>query len=332
MRGRAREALPAPRSPCGASNGSRKAGGPGRYAGRMPTPTTALDALLARGPLPAYGGSADRRQRGRLLAIVGSRQRPGGGLLAALGALRVGCGSVRVAAPASVAAAIALQAPELTVLALPEGAHGELAHGALALVEAQFAGCDAIVIGPGLGSDEPAAAFARRIVATAPKPLVADARALRALAPTRSGGTGPIPGARIYTPRDREMAVMTGQPPDAIGADPGAAALAAARARGGLVVYQGAGTLLATPGGELFAEALVSRALGTAGAGDVLAGAIAGLLAQGLAPEAAAAWGVRLHAAAGALAAAEVGEDGVLARDLLDRLPRAQREARAGRR
>lgn len=296
----------------------------------MSISATDLDTLLARLPLPAYGEFQGRRQRGRLLAIVGSRARPGGGLLAALGALRVGCGSVRIAAPASVAVAVGLAAPELTILALPEGPDGELAHGALALVEAQFAGCDAIVIGPGLGSDESAAAFARRLVAGAPVPLVADARALRALSPSRTGGTGPISAPRIYTPREREMSVLTGLEPAQIEADPGTAALAAAKARGGLVVYQGTDTFLATPGGELFGAAAASRALGTAGAGDVLAGAIGGLLAQGLTPEAAAAWGVWLHARAGALAAAEVGEDGVLARDILDRLPQAQREARAG--
>jgi hydroxyethylthiazole kinase-like uncharacterized protein yjeF len=299
----------------------------------MTTPALpALDALLQAHPLPAYGTGASRRTRGRLLAIVGSPGRPGGALLAALGALRVGCGSVRVAAPASVALAVGVAAPELTVLPLPEGPDGQLAHNALMVLEGQFASCDAIVIGPGLGSDESAAALSRRIVATAPKPLVADARALRALAPSRSGGTGPIPGPRIYTPRDREMAVMTGREPRAIEADRLGAAAEAAKARGGIVVLQDRETVIATPGGTMYAEPAASRALGTAGAGDVLAGAIGGLLAQGLSPEAAAAWGVRLHARAGALAASIVGEDGVLARDVLERLPAAQREARGGAR
>ncbi len=295
----------------------------------MTTPTiTALEHLLGLSPLPFYGAGASRRSRGRLLAIVGSRGRPGGALLAALGALRVGCGSVRVAAPASVALAVGIAAPELTILPLPEAADGALAHNATAIIEAQFASCDAIVIGPGLGSDEATAAFARRVVATAPRPLIADARALRALTPNRTGGTGPLPGPRIYTPREREMAVMTGQDPRAIELDRAAAAVEAARTRNGIVLLQGPEMLLALPGGLLYGEPAGCRALGTAGAGDVLAGAIGGLLAQGLTPEAAAAWGVRLHARAGRLAADAVGEDGVLARDLLERLPAAQREAR----
>ena len=298
----------------------------------MTTPTiTALDHLLALAPLPAYALGATRRHRGRLLAIVGSRTRPGGALLAALGALRVGCGSVRVAAPASVALAVGIQAPELTILPLPETPDGALAHNATAVVEAQFGSCDAIVIGPGLDADEATAAFARRIVNTAPKPLIADARALRALTPNRASGTGPIPGPRIYTPREREMAVMTGQEARAIEFDRAAAALAAARARNGIVLLQGPEMLLALPGGVLYSEPTGSRGLGTAGAGDVLAGAIGGLLAQGLSPEAAAAWGVRLHVRAAALAAAAVGEDGMIARDLLDHLSPAQHEARGAR-
>ena len=123
---------------------------------------------------------------------------------------------------------------------------------------------------------------------------------------------------------------MTGKDVEGLEAARASTVLEAARARSGLVVLVGVETLLATPAGELYALPAGSRTLGTAGAGDVLAGAIGGLLAQGLSPEAAAAWGVKLHALAGIRAAREVGEDGALARDLLDRLPAAQREARGG--
>jgi NAD(P)H-hydrate repair Nnr-like enzyme with NAD(P)H-hydrate dehydratase domain len=91
---------------------------------------------------------------------------------------------------------------------------------------------------------------------------------------------------------------------------------------------KGAQTLVASPDGRLLRNTAGSRALGTAGSGDTLAGAIGGLLAQGLDATAAAVWGVHLHALCGERAGREIGLDGVLARDLLDRLPLVLRDLR----
>jgi hypothetical protein len=91
---------------------------------------------------------------------------------------------------------------------------------------------------------------------------------------------------------------------------------------------KGRETYIASPSGQIYRNEAGSRALGTAGSGDVLAGASAGLLAQGMEPAHAAIWGVHMHALAGEAVAKDMGEDGVMARDFLERLPAVQKYLR----
>ncbi|MHB0878507.1 MAG: ADP-dependent NAD(P)H-hydrate dehydratase, partial [Anaerolineae bacterium] len=97
-----------------------------------------------------------------------------------------------------------------------------------------------------------------------------------------------------------------------------------------VVVLKGAATVIADPDGGVAVAPFANPALASGGTGDVLSGAIAGLLAQGLAPAAAARLGVYLHGVAGELARRELGVSGVVAGDLLQRLPRAQQLLRDG--
>ena len=96
-----------------------------------------------------------------------------------------------------------------------------------------------------------------------------------------------------------------------------------ARARGHVVVLKGAHTIVASPDGEGAVSPFANPGLATAGTGDVLAGAIAGLLSQGVAPFEAAVLGVYLHGAAGERVRRRLGTSGVIASDLLPELPRA---------
>src|SRR5438128_1154358 len=103
--------------------------------------------LLETMPLPDYGAEADKADRGKLLIIAGSWRLPGAAILAARAALRTGCGTVRVAAPQSVAVPIGVALPELMVLPLPETPAGTIALEALDEIEAQYEACSAMVIG-----------------------------------------------------------------------------------------------------------------------------------------------------------------------------------------
>jgi NAD(P)H-hydrate epimerase len=129
----------------------------------------------------------------------------------------------------------------------------------------------------------------------------------------------------VLTPHPGELRRL-GREPGADDATRAAVAVEAAAAWRQVVVLKGAGTVVADPGGASLVAPFAVPVLGTAGSGDVLAGVIGSLLAQGLAPFPAAALGVYLHARAGQLASQELGDAGMLATDLLTRLPLARRE------
>ncbi len=275
-------------------------------------------SLRADLPIPEHGREASKADRGKLLIVAGSIGLPGAAILAALAALRVGCGTVRVAAPRSVAVAIGVAVPELLVLGLPETDAGTIAEAAIPLLEAQVGPCDAVVIGPGLGSHEETDRTAARFAASSPLPTVVDAAAL--LAWGRAGHPTAL-GPRVLTPHPGEMAGLIGLEPDRIEDDREAIATRYAAEWGSILVLKGPRTLVA--GAGLYLNAAGTPGLATAGSGDVLAGVIGGLLARGAEPIAAAAWGVHLHALAGEIAARSAGDDGMIASDVVGSLPAA---------
>ncbi len=275
--------------------------------------------LLRSLPLPTYGDEADKMtkaERGKLLIIGGSARLPGAAILAARAALRAGCGTVRVAAPENVALAIGIAVPELMVLPLPSNAKA-----ALALLEAQVEPCDAVVIGPGLDENAETDALVRGFLALCLLPAVVDAQALIALGQSKEKPSAP----RIFTPHEGEMEALTGK---TLGEDHAKAALSFAKSRGVTLALKGSETLIAGPDGTIYRNTAGSRALGTAGSGDVLAGIIGGLLAQKMDATAATVWGVHLHALTGEALAQDMGDDGILASDLAARLPMVLRYAR----
>jgi hydroxyethylthiazole kinase-like uncharacterized protein yjeF len=278
-----------------------------------------LDAgRLAESPLPEHPPEAGKAHRGKLLIAAGSASLPGAAILSARAALRVGCGTVRVALPRSVAIAVGAAVPELMVLALPETDEGTAAEEALAILEGQFEPCDAAVIGPGLGSHAATRRLASRFLGRCPLPTVVDAEALAAWG---EAGRPPGPGPRVLTPHSLEMARLIGVEPEAVEPDREALAARHAEEWGCVLVLKGRETFVAGRG--FYVNKAGTPGLGTAGSGDVLAGVIGGLLARGADPTTAAAWGVHLHALAGEAAARKLGDDGMMASDVVDHLPEA---------
>ncbi|WP_435018307.1 NAD(P)H-hydrate dehydratase [Tundrisphaera sp. TA3] len=283
-------------------------------------------ALLETLPLPEHDKDEGKAGRGKLLLIAGSASLPGAAILAARGALRVGCGTVRVAAPRSVAVTIGVAVPELMVLPLPETDSGTIAESALTRLEEQLGPCDAAVIGPGLGSHQETDRVSVRFLAGSSLPTVVDAGAL--LAWGRAGWPDG-PGDRVLTPHAPEMAQLSGLEPETIASGRAEVAGRFSAEWRSVIVLKGAQTLVA--GRELYLNTAGTPGLGTAGSGDLLAGVIGGLLARGAEPTTAAVWGVHLHAIAGEIAAGRHGDDGMLASDVLDCLPDAMRSLREGR-
>jgi len=156
-------------------------------------------------------------------------------------------------------------------------------------------------------------------------PLVIDADALNALAQT-DGWPAQLPARCILTPHPGEMARLCGCSTADVQADRLGLARRKAAEWGQIVLLKGAYSTVAAPDGRQVVLPFANPALATAGSGDVLAGAIVGLLSQGLAPFEAAVLGGYLHGLAGELARLEIGEAGMMAGDLLPRLPLAIRQ------
>ncbi len=286
----------------------------------METQKLDLD-LLKTAPLPDWNDETAKHNRGKLLIIGGSARIPGALILAARAALRAGCGTVRVAAPQSVALHLGIAVPELFVIPLPETQSGDIAPGALELLSAQFESCQAVVLGPGFDENPDTDGLAREIIAACPLPLVVDAQALIALGDGLKTGAAP----RVFTPHDAEFAQLSG---GEVGDDRAQTAADFAAKTGATLVLKGHQTIVATDGETPILNESGTRALGTAGSGDVLAGIIGSLLAQGLGAHQAAIWGVYFHSQAGEDVAKDLGEDGVMARDFIERLPGIQKYAR----
>jgi len=176
-----------------------------------------------------------------------------------------------------------------------------------------------LVIGPGLGREEPTVTAAREVLAQAPLPAVVDGDGLFALAWSDEGGERLLRGRSaptVLTPHDGEFALLSG-------AKPGSDRLAAARRLssdlGVVVLLKGPATVVAEPRGRTLVVTAGDDRLATAGTGDVLSGIIAALIAQGVDPFEAAAAGAWIHGSAARLGPRR----GLIASDLLDLLPRA---------
>lgn len=291
--------------------------------------TELLTAELARGLLPERSPYANKGSFGRVMVVAGSANYLGAAYLACAGAARVGAGLVTLAAPESIIPAVAAQIPEAVYIPLPESAPGVVLPEVERLTKsaAEF---DAILIGPGLGQKASEVFLGRLFENLSPVPLVLDADALNVLAKTlewrRSLGF-----EAILTPHPGEMARLAGLTTEEIQAGRIALAQAKAVEWGKIVVLKGAFTVVAAPDGHCRISPFANAVLASAGTGDVLAGAVAGLLGQGLSLFDAASLGVYLHARAGEWAKSRIGDIGVLASDLLPELPRAIRELKEQR-
>ena len=184
-------------------------------------------------------------------------------------------------------------------------------------------GADALVVGPGLGRAAGTVTALLEVLVGLPCPVVVDADALNIIA--ASGFDWRTSGQTIVvTPHPAEMGRLAGMPTEAVQADRVGTAERYAREHGIVVVLKGAETVVAASGFPTHVDRHRVVALATGGTGDVLAGLIGSMLAQGLGPRDAAVAGVTIHAQAGLMVQARRGRAGALASDVIDTLPAAQ--------
>jgi ADP-dependent NAD(P)H-hydrate dehydratase / NAD(P)H-hydrate epimerase len=271
--------------------------------------------------LPGRPRDSHKGDFGRLAIVAGARGKAGAAALAARGALRAGAGLVTVFCPASVEPIVVSALPEAMTRGLPDEGGALASDAAVALFRA-LADFDAVAVGPGLGASAETAAVMKEIFKTR-LPIVCDADALNAFAGRPRAFSRRAP--TVLTPHPGEAARLWGRSSREVQADRLACATALAKASRAVVVLKGAGSLIATPRGRVTANPTGTPLMSTAGAGDVLTGALGAFLAAGIPAEDAAIAAVFLHGAAGESLARKLGDAGLLASELADEIPKVRR-------
>ncbi len=305
---------------------------------------------IARALLPARPLGAHKGTFGKALVVAGSVNYTGAAYLASAAATRVGTGLVTLALAESIHPILAAKLSEATFLLLPQTL-GVLVPNAIKVLSERIQDYDALLLGPGLGQEKETVQFVQQLLNVEPgkrdrigflaseetkvrklslPPLVIDADGLNALADTPNWWEQ-LEGRSILTPHPGEMSRLTGLTVREIEANrPGVARQMAEKWRQ-VVILKGAYTVIADPEERVVINPFANPGLATAGSGDVLAGAIVGFLAQGLAPFDAALVGAYVHGLAGELVRKELGGTGMVAGDLLPVLPKVIKLLSSGR-
>lgn len=267
--------------------------------------------------------SGHKGNYGHLLMLAGSPDMPGAAILAAKGALRSGVGLLSAALPQGARRAFSTVCPEVMFVSAAENADGVFTPDAAERI------CDftanALLVGPGLGSNPDTKELVRSVIANYGGRMVIDADGLNALV----GHTELLAQTKkppVITPHPGEMARLCGLTVAEVQSNRVETALTYARKWQTVLVLKGAGTLIADPEGRLFVNPTGNAGMATGGSGDVLAGVIGALLAQNLPTAIAAALGVYLHGKAGDLAAAKSSKLALSASMIAGFLPQAHKQ------
>jgi NAD(P)H-hydrate epimerase len=237
--------------------------------------------------------------------------------MAGQAALRAGAGLVTVATAESALPMIAMSMPELMTTALEETQAGTIANQSMVQIMKDKT---VVAIGPGLTTVPETSAFVRRVAQECRSQLVIDADGLNALA----GFAGELGGA-VLTPHPGEMARLIEKTAEFVNANRVEVASDFAKTRNAYVVLKGHRTVVAAPDGNVYVNPTGNPGMATGGTGDILTGMIAGILGQkhlGSFIERLC-LAVYLHGLAGDLAAEELGEESLVATDILRFLPKA---------
>ncbi len=283
-----------------------------------------ITADLVWSILPPRPEESHKGSFGKLLAVCGSLQYRGAAALCTEGALRTGCGIVTLASAEAVIAGAQVRMPEFVCFPCRTNPAGFLSASASpALIKELASGTTALLMGPGMGNNPDTRELTAALTTAASCPVVLDADALNACA-----GRLPRPasGELVITPHPGEMARLAGITTADVEADRERVASGFARQNGCTVVLKGHRTLVASPDGSLHVNTTGNSGLARGGSGDILAGMIGSLLAQGLSAHHAALCGVWLHGAAADRCAQKNSRTGMLPHDIFDSLGQLFRE------
>ena len=273
--------------------------------------------------LPFRVRESSKFDYGRVVLVAGSRGMAGAAALSSMAALRAGAGLVEAVVPESIQATVAGFDPCVMTHALPEDAAGRFSLSALSAIQARCQKADVVALGPGLGRSDDLVKIVHDLWQMLPMPVVFDADALWALSQDAEWREIQHVGARVLTPHAGELTRLLGHIPSRDKMQERnkleAAAIRLAGETESVVVFKGPDSLI-TDGTMSIRNETGNPGMATAGAGDVLTGIIAALIAQKMPPLDASRLGAWVHGAAGDLALKDRTMEQLVATDIIDSL------------
>ncbi len=271
-------------------------------------------------PLPDRPLESHKGVFGDVLFVAGARSYLGAPYLAAMSFLKAGGGYARLAAPESLAALLGTNACEAVMVPLQETVGGSSALANLDVLRDLSDRVDMMVIGPGVSLEQETQELVRMLVSSVSVPVLVDGDGLTAVAGDPAclqRRTAPT----VLTPHAGEMARLLKTTPEVVQRDRVAAVQKATEELRAVVVLKGASTIVGSPGDSMYLNLSGNPGMATAGCGDVLSGTIAAMYGAGLDLRSAVDAGVFIHGVSGDLAAQAKGQDGIIARDVMECLP-----------
>ncbi|MDD5465261.1 MAG: NAD(P)H-hydrate dehydratase [Candidatus Omnitrophica bacterium] len=260
---------------------------------------------------------------GHILVLAGSSRLSGAGLLCAESALRSGAGSVTLAIPKSInSALIRNKAKEIMTLPLPETKEGALGLKAFTQIISFIKNADVLIIGPGLGKNASTYALIRKVIKKTQVPMVVDADALNALN-NHLEILKAHKGSLILTPHQKEFSLLFGIDLDFIKKNRKLVAKKYAKYYNNIIILKGHDSIVSNGKRQSYINRTGNPGMATAGSGDVLSGIVGAFLAQGLDAFRAAKFAAYIHGLAGDLAAKDKTQMGLIASDIINRIPDA---------
>jgi ADP-dependent NAD(P)H-hydrate dehydratase / NAD(P)H-hydrate epimerase len=284
-------------------------------------PTEAMGGLIAPRVLelaPHRAAGSTKFSSGQVVIVGGSRGLTGAVCLAATGAIRSGAGYATVAVPADLEAIFEAKLTEVMSLGC-SSREGRLRPAASEQILGATERAACVVLGSGMGREQGTQRLIQELTPRIEAPLVLDADGLNAYA-GRIEKLAERRGPLVLTPHAGEMARLLKTDSEAIEAKRAGSALEAARRSGAIVLLKGDDTIV-TDGQRLAVNHVSSPQLATAGTGDVLSGMIGAMIARGLEPFAGTCAAVIAHSRAGRVAGERIGNDSVIAGDVVDSIP-----------
>lgn len=259
---------------------------------------------------------------GSLLCICGSYGMAGAAIMAGKAALRCGIGLLKIAVPKSIYPVCTTNILESVYYPLEETSNGVISSKNTDFLLEMCEKSSAVVIGCGLSVCDDTKNLVQSVITNCEKPLVIDADALNCIC-NKPEILKNLKAPAIITPHPGEMARLLHSTPKTVNSNRENTAINFAKKFGVVTVLKGAGTIIASPDGEVYINHTGNSGMATGGSGDVLSGIIGSLLAQGASPINAAAAGVFLHGTIGDLAAEKLGKISMLPTDMIDMIPTA---------